>query len=320
MKSLTTLPIFIAVLFTGSLSFSQSYTAEYSSLTYQPLVGANLLDESNPTLDGVGSEVYKAIPIGFSYEFSGTVYDSLRIAESGYVSFSIGTTEESYISIFDCFLKDFNDMPTESPIYYETSGATGNQTFKCEFVKKGFENDTDNDDHITFQLWLYESCNEFEIRIGGQSIDLAESDLYFNNSTCAAMGYGQYSPMSYSKLSGSPAAPTLVSGNPFAALETEPDSSSVYTFTNCSLGIDKEQKEIFEVYPNPANNDITINLKDFEDVKTINLINSQGQLVLTKQVLNNTSIMLNVSELDHGIYTVQVVSEKTSMSQKIIIQ
>ena len=42
-------------------------------------------------------------------------------------------------------------------------------------------NDSEQDDYINYQLWIYEYCNVFEFHIGELSIAPLESDLFFNN-------------------------------------------------------------------------------------------------------------------------------------------
>lgn len=320
MKICRILAFILFCFLSNTSALCQAYSVEYSSESYIPLSDATLLDESDPDVVGAGYDLYKAIPIGFTYQFSGNNYDSLRIGELGYASFADGTTEEYFISIFNCLLKDFNDTPSESPIYYETSGELGNRIFKCDFIKKGFLFDTDNDDYINFQLWLYESCNNFEVRIGEISIDPLETDLYFSANTCAGIGYGKYSPTNNFFLSGSPTTPIIVEDDGLAALITEPDPETVYLFSNCSLALDAIEEKSFEIFPNPANESVFIKFNALDEVKEIELINAQGQIINAAITKDINLITFDTSDLQPGIYFVQMSLKKSIISKKLIIQ
>jgi len=71
-----------------------------------------------------------------------------------------------------------------------------------------------------------------------------------------------------------------------------------------------------EIYPNPANNILTI-ISHAVEIENINIYNLNGQLVLNKKLNNNT---INVSSLESGIYIVDILSENNSVKRKLIIE
>ena len=73
-----------------------------------------------------------------------------------------------------------------------------------------------------------------------------------------------------------------------------------------------------EIYPNPANNILTIVSHTIE-IKNINIYNLNGQLVLNKK-LNNNHNTINVSSLETGIYIIDILSENTSVKRKLVIE
>lgn len=82
---------------------------------------------------------------------------------------------------------------------------------------------------------------------------------------------------------------------------------------NFALGTDKpglEAEKTFSVYPNPAKDQVNVQLANNAKGSVINLINMQGQLVKTLEVSANTlSVSIPVTELAEGLYTYQVAEE-----------
>lgn len=77
------------------------------------------------------------------------------------------------------------------------------------------------------------------------------------------------------------------------------------------------------VYPNPTSN--IINIKSSNNsiikIKQLSLVNTIGQVVMEKQVLEDSSILqLNVNHLPKGLYFIKIVSEKGEIIKKINIQ
>ena len=73
-----------------------------------------------------------------------------------------------------------------------------------------------------------------------------------------------------------------------------------------------------EIYPNPANNVLTI-VSHSVGIENIYIYNTTGQVVLTNEVHAN-QIRLNVSILSKGIYIVDIRSKDTSIKRKLIIE
>lgn len=94
-------------------------------------------------------------------------------------------------------------------------------------------------------------------------------------------------------------------GSLYEAPTTQPD---------CALSLIKEKTNSFEVYPNPANNEITL-----EGIKSkeIQVINQLGQIEITKLIIADQET-LDISTLTPGVYFLQI-SGSTSKT-KLIIQ
>lgn len=88
---------------------------------------------------------------------------------------------------------------------------------------------------------------------------------------------------------------------------------NVYDFSP-TLSSDQFVMERTSVYPNPVSNDLYIKLNDDLNLKEVNVYSVHGQLVKTV----NTN-QINVSSMQKGFYLVQVVTDKGTSTQKILV-
>ena len=85
--------------------------------------------------------------------------------------------------------------------------------------------------------------------------------------------------------------------------------------------IDKDYQGVGEndivdvaVYPNPAQNLIILRANDDTPIQSVDLYNVTGQIVIT-----STETEINVSELESGIYFVNILTEKGAVTKKISV-
>lgn len=296
---------------------AQSYAVEHSTSNYTPLVNATLLDESNPSIEPSGSDLYQAIPIGFDFVYHDVSFNSMLVGENGFVKFEHNNTFQSFINIFECPQMNFQDDPLLSPIYYEVSGNPGNQIFKLEFVKSGFVNDAEQEDYINYQLWLYEDCNVFEFHFGDISIDSAEFDLFYNNAPAPFMGYGNNYPYFFYVLDGSLTAPTL-SFNAANSLDSVPNPNSVYTFRNCYASISEKETKTFDVYPNPVSDILNLKFENVIEESKLTILNINGEIIFTDILDSDNSYSINSQIFPQDVYFIQVSSDKVNYSTKFV--
>jgi uncharacterized repeat protein (TIGR01451 family) len=111
-----------------------------------------------------------------------------------------------------------------------------------------------------------------------------------------------------------------------------PNSAAIYfdfnapiitnTFTTTfveTLSVGDVNNASFSIYPNPAKDLVTIQLANFNDSYTIELIDIQGKLIY-KKAINSDMSELNISSLKSGLYFVQLKSGSKTMVQKLIIE
>jgi hypothetical protein len=71
------------------------------------------------------------------------------------------------------------------------------------------------------------------------------------------------------------------------------------------------------VYPNPANENITLNIKAGERNTTVSIYNTKGSLVKTLPI-NHSEKQINISELPSGTYILKVADEKEPFVKQFI--
>ena len=318
MKNFTQHLLFILLLITFSFeTMSQTYSITTSTDSYTALPTTNLLDESNP--DSLGPApytyaVYQAIPIGFDFDYYGESFDSLRMTEDGFATFWNNAARKGFISIFDCDLDNLAGNPALSPIYYSLEGTPGSQIFKCEIVNSGFTDDMTDTLFTNFQLWLYENCSDFEVRIGQSS---TTSDVFWTSYTAPVIGYGSYLTTDHAMLIGDPTNPTLQQ-DALSSMTESPAEGMVYSFSNCTADLASNSKQLSAIYPNPAETSVTIELNEQKTYTELTIQNLQGAEIKRIELENSSSLEVDLEEIPAGVYFILLRSEKDIETHRVL--
>lgn len=100
--------------------------------------------------------------------------------------------------------------------------------------------------------------------------------------------------------------------------------TSNYVVVDIETGIEELVESNFEVYPNPATDELFINVKGKINTKVdLLLYNAMGQLVLREQrpiVIGSNILEVNTIELTSGFYTLQVATQNSRISEKVVIR
>jgi hypothetical protein len=83
-----------------------------------------------------------------------------------------------------------------------------------------------------------------------------------------------------------------------------------------NVNVHESQMSSLELFPNPANNIININLKN-NISSNYEILDISGKVLLSNSFLNETQI--NSSDLKNGIYIIRVVNDFKSFSKRITI-
>jgi hypothetical protein len=98
------------------------------------------------------------------------------------------------------------------------------------------------------------------------------------------------------------------------------ESTPTYRKSGCIFtNLKPDQANQVNLYPNPASTFISIKLNS--DFSNLNIINSLGILVLEKNILGESSLVLNTSDYSPGLYTVRFSNLKGEwVSRKFIVE
>ncbi|HEY1038555.1 MAG TPA: T9SS type A sorting domain-containing protein, partial [Bacteroidia bacterium] len=93
----------------------------------------------------------------------------------------------------------------------------------------------------------------------------------------------------------------------------------VIQIQNISLK-DQYVKASFEVYPNPAKEQVTIAFGTEVKAATVKVINALGKTILTKDIRNAADAKINLNTIDGGVYFIQVDINGERMLKRLIVE
>ena len=102
-----------------------------------------------------------------------------------------------------------------------------------------------------------------------------------------------------------------------------PTPDSVYNRANITVSgttsLDKiELQNLINVYPNPAESSITLNLNGVK-AHAVQLVNIQGQKVWNADKIDNV-MQVSVGHLANGIYLLQIKTDRGLVAKKVVIR
>lgn len=93
---------------------------------------------------------------------------------------------------------------------------------------------------------------------------------------------------------------------------------SVYRIVDTSAGLNDFTNSPFALYPNPANDEVTINSKDGITTGLASIFNVSGQLILEQQLVGDDS-KIDTSKLQTGVYMVKIQTSGARYNTKLVI-
>ncbi|MCD4678999.1 MAG: T9SS type A sorting domain-containing protein [Bacteroidales bacterium] len=97
------------------------------------------------------------------------------------------------------------------------------------------------------------------------------------------------------------------------------DEKCIQIYCDLTIGIDEigAMSRELSIYPNPAENEISIYCKNAITIKEINIYDQIGQMVLHEKQISNK---IDVSMLRPGMYIIELVFKKLKIREKLIIR
>jgi hypothetical protein len=314
----------VVLLMMATNAKSQNYTFTASTGTYTELIGDSLLNDTATTWDDAGYYC----PIGFSFKYNGTTYDSLYVGDS-FIAFDKYATKDFYAfgaDLADVGLVDSSGV-SKSNISCLRTGAIGSRILKIQWQNAGFYGGPDSN-YVNFQLLLYETSNKLEVKIGDNNITNSDASYYglsgpvigiiIFNSTFTSMVYSYL-------LSGNTASPTSatwnnINNNP-PALSGAPSNGQIYTFIPGSSAIDEQVNNLnVALYPNPVNDFLYVDLAAIsENVNVkIDISDISGRLLLSETNIYSDLKRIDFERFEKGTYIITITTPVISISKRFI--
>lgn len=276
------------------------------------------------------------IPVGFEFQLGLLTVDMLFTGGSGGI---ISTTpdfdgSEGDIGALGPLLQDITDRGSGSstslsPISFRLDGDPGSQILKVEWNNTGFFNNSNLEDFVNFQMWIYEESDVIEFRYGPNEIN--NPNQSFDGLTGIAVGLFPFVPIdgdandsgqeSYI-LSGDPLNPDIVLINTPEDFDNTIDvaltgaipDGTVYRFSPETLSVnDVSFSAEVDIYPNPTSDFFRIK-SDIESY-SVQIYNVAGLQI--EQILERKQ-QYDISNLAAGVYFVKVVSDSGVVTKRLI--
>jgi hypothetical protein len=93
---------------------------------------------------------------------------------------------------------------------------------------------------------------------------------------------------------------------------------AVFSGSCALLGTDSFMTSSFTVYPNPARNLVSVEGSNDANIVSYKIADLNGRIVKSVETINSTSVQINISDLQSGVYMMTINSDKGSVVKKII--
>jgi len=86
------------------------------------------------------------------------------------------------------------------------------------------------------------------------------------------------------------------------------------------LSVSASDESMFRVYPNPAMNELFIDLAEVSESASIEFYDLNGRLVLRRDIKDGNSSKVDISSLDSGLYTLLLSKEGEVYKRRIVVE
>ena len=313
---------------------AQSYTFSVATETYTPMEGGVSINNG---------EIWEfpdyKVPLGFTFRYFGESTDTLYFNSSGISAaltsdyadtFSSTPTTLTYlIPSAGGLIDNGSYLPgggSLSALTYHRMGTSPNQIGVIQFDNASVEDESEEDNSVDLQVWLYESDGTVEMHYGPSSEMLRDEAENVSTGPLLIKDFlydEDEENQNFTEafvLTGDPADPTLLRYTDYSQfptdydawrLETHPVSGTVYRFTaTASTGLfDPGHWKTLALYPNPSTGPIEIRLPDSLGVDRgrFEVFDAFGRRL---RDLGITSTKIDLSGLAAGVYLVKLTSEE----------
>lgn len=318
--------LFLVTVVLYTTTQAQTYTLSVSTNTYTNLTGSTSLNNGV-----VWDDPAFTFPVGFNFQLYDTVFNTAYFHPDGLggvvtTAPNAANTMPTLIPLgTDILDRGFVSGTSLSNISYKLEGPAGSRILKIEWNNVGFLGDVDlngsSTDFANFQVWLYETTNIVEYRYGPSAITFPAESFEGQTGPSVALfplvNFNTGQPTAGVVLSGSANTPSSANTTTQSYLVGMPSSGITYRFTPSNMSTNSFDKEsTFQIYPNPASDNLTINNQNFnQQIEKVSILDYTGKIVET---ITSNFEKINIHRLQKGIYMVQINAENKSFYKKLI--
>lgn len=293
--------------FIGSLikiSAQTEYTLTYSNETYTELTEATLINNVWDYEDVM-------IKLPFKFKYFKKDFDTIYVYMQGAFFSKPGLNFDNiFYGSYNYFPE--NDIPSLSPVSYAITGTSPNRILKIQYKNVKAELvDVEEEFTANYQIWFYENGGKFQFHFGPNVI----TDLNLNEHI---MGFIDVDNSPYLAISGTASEPTLVrvtSAASFTGISTHPANGQVYTFNPETPSTDIT--EITKPY-SFSQNENSFKITSVSNIE-IKLIDINGKVLLEESKVNENFATINTSEIQSGLYIVQIKVGDNTFNEKLVV-
>ena len=241
-------------------------------------------------------------PSGTPYTSSGTYLDQTLSSVNGcdslvYLNLTIGSGNMQTIAVSAC-----DEWTSPSGMTFTTTSGTFTETFVGS---------TGCDSIITYNIAINTVLDQAAF-VSALTVEAAETGATYQWVDCN----NNFAPIQGAT---NKTFVATVNGD-YACIVSKNGCTEM---TNCvrlgSLGIDDENANAFDIYPNPSNGAFSIELTELSSATTVSITNATGQLVFTS-TLNDTKTDISLENIEAGVYFVSIENESGSIKKAMIIE
>jgi hypothetical protein len=297
-------------------------TAQYADLTGDSDVTSTVFPASYFTVTALGGEVMPLFGKQWAFD---NVNNALSIMSNGRLYIGIDTTE---FAILDVLYADSVVLAdNSSKISYKIDGPAGHRVLKVQWKNMRIATGPAGN-FINVQIWIYQETGVVEFRYGPRSANNASG---YNDPVTGIYTGIWYSNLDFSvryekmNLKGTP--PNIIVDSALNLnvpnLLGVPDSGTIYRFVPKAVATSVssiKEDAAFEIYPNPAANEITGSLSSSRYATEAILVDISGRPVKAFSIPSYAeTFRLPVEDVVPGAYQLTLRSGNGSATRRVIV-
>lgn len=226
----------------------------------------------------------------------------------------------TYIDLESYIEGDYIEIKNENIIVYgQTNIPNGIRKFRYTLDKNLNEIKIDSlkiGDGIYDYMEYFAKDSEYSYYIDYHSTRITKIDKSFKVKSI------QYIPARYKELESFSVKnnTAIISGAAYLSSQFT-RVSYVHRFNpNVPLGVDNNNVDNFNLYPNPFNNEFSLSFDKEQAFVNMCIYNTLGQKMFNKRFEKTSSVLVDDLDLGKGVYVVEIVTEEGRLTRRIIKQ